>query len=376
MSASIAIITSQAFSLVNFRGPLIARLVEKGLTVFALAPDYDDELRGRIRGIGAVPVDFSLSRAEMNPVRDIADIVRLVLLLRRLAPGMTLTYFIKPVMYGSIAARLAGVPQRFSMIEGLGYVFMDDSRAISLPRRILRWGVSRLYRLALASNQRVFFLNNDDIELFLEEKLVPLDRIAYIDGIGLDLEHYCVEPQASGPLSFIYVGRMLREKGLYDFIEAARAVRRRYADVRFVLVGDVDCNPGSVSENEILAWVKEGLVEWMGSVDDVREALRKASVFVLPSYREGKPRSTQEAMAAGRPIITTAVPGCRETVEEGRNGFLVAVRSPWELAQAMIRFIEEPGLVASMGAESRRIAEQRFDVHAINRRILDVLGVG
>ena len=376
MAASIAIITSQAFSLVNFRGPLIARLVEKGLTVFALAPDYDEDIRRQITEKGAVPVDFSLSRAAMNPVRDMADILRLALLLKRLGPGMTLTSFIKPVMYGSIAAWLAGVPKRFSMIEGLGYVFMDDIHAISFRRRVLRWGVSRLYKLALSCNLRVFFLNNDDMQFFLDEKLVSHNQIAYIDGIGLDLDYYRLEPPVTGPVTFIYIGRMLREKGLYDFIEAAKRVRSRFSEARFVLVGGVDCNPGSVSERELLAWVRDGLVEWTGCIDDVRDELRKASVFVLPSYREGKPRSTQEAMAAGRPVITTEVPGCRETIENDRNGFLVAVRSPEALAQAMIRFIEEPALIESMGSESRRIAEQRFDVHAINRTIMDVLEAG
>ena len=311
----------------------------------------------------------------MNPVRDLADIVRLAFLLRRLRPEMTLTYFIKPVMYGSIAAWLAGVPRRFSMIEGLGYVFMDDIQGVSLNRRFLRLGVSWLYKLALACNLRVFFLNDDDMDFFLRKKLVAARQIAYIDGIGLDLEHYRLEPPAAGPVSFLFVGRMLREKGIYDFIEAAKRVRRRFPEARFVLVGGVDCNPGSVREKEILSWVRDGLVEWTGNIDDVREELRKASVFVLPSYREGKPRSTQEAMAAGRPVITTAVPGCRETVEDGRNGYLVAVRNPDELARAMIRFIEEPDLITTMGCESRRIAERRFDVHAINLTILDVLGV-
>jgi glycosyltransferase involved in cell wall biosynthesis len=372
---SIAVITSQAFSLINFRGPLISRLVEKGLRVFALAPDFDEKLRKQILQYGAIPIDCSLSRAGMNPIRDFVDILRLFLLLKRLAPDITLTYFIKPVMYGSTAAWLAGVPKRFSMIEGLGYVFMDDAQAISVRRRLLRWGVLRLYKLSLACNLRVFFLNNDDITYFLDKNMVSNQQIAYIDGIGVDLGYYKLEPPVTRPVTFLYIGRMLREKGVYDFVEAARLVRLRFSEARFLLVGGVDFNPGSIGENEILEWVEEGLVEWTGHVDDVRQEIQKASVFVLPSYREGKPRSTQEAMAAGRPVITTEVPGCRETVKNGLNGYLVEVRNPGELAEAMVRFAENPDLIITMGREGRHLAEKRFNVHVINQEILTVMGI-
>jgi len=169
---------------------------------------------------------------------------------------------------------------------------------------------------------------------------------------------------------------MLKEKGVYDFVEAARRVRKRYPAARFVLVGGGDQNPGSVTEAELGAWVAEGLVEWPGQVDDVRPWLARASVFVLPSYyREGLPRGSQEALAMGLPVITTDWVGCRETVKDGVNGFLVPVRDSNALARAMIRFIESPGLIGRMGLEGRRIAEERFDAHVINRRIMEVLGL-
>jgi len=182
-----------------------------------------------------------------------------------------------------------------------------------------------------------------------------------------------VMPSVLKPVTFILIARMLREKGIYEFVEAARQVRSRYPAVRFLLVGGVDQNPGSLTETELRGWVNEGLVEWPGHVTDVRPWFAQASVFVLPSYREGVPRCSQEAMAMGRPVITTDSIGCRETVADGVNGFMVPVRDPVSLARAMIRFIESPDLIKIMGREGRRIAEERFDVHAINRQIIEVL---
>jgi glycosyltransferase involved in cell wall biosynthesis len=372
---SIAIITTQAFSLLNFRGPLIRALTERGVSVYALAPDFTDELRYRMEELGAVPVDYSLSRAGMNPVCDIAAIFHLSQLLKRLSPDMTLTYFIKPVIYGSIAAWLAKVPQRISMIEGLGYVFLEDVESRKWNRRALRWAISHFYKFALRLNQKVFFLNQDDIDQFVRDGIVNEKKVVRIDGIGLDLAHYTSMPSVLRPVTFILISRMLREKGVYDFIEAARRVKGRYAKVRFLLLGGIDANPGSLTEAEVCAWVEEGLVEWPGQVKDVRPWFAQASVFVLPSYREGLPRCSQEAMAMGRPVITTNSVGCRETVRNDVNGFLVPVRDPEALAQAMMRFVESPDLIEKMGQEGRRIAEERFDVHAINRQIMEVMGL-
>jgi glycosyltransferase involved in cell wall biosynthesis len=368
---SIAIISSQAFSVINFRGELIKAMKSQGLTIYALAPDFTDEQRAVVRSLGAEPVDYRVSRAGMNPLRDAADVSMLARLLRRLRPDATFGYFIKPVIYGSIASWLAGVPRRFSMIEGLGYIFASSEESGSVPRKILRAGVSAAYRLALGLNERIFFLNHDDIELFVKRQLVPREKLIHLDGIGVDLESFRPEPPVTAPVTFLLVARMLREKGVYEFVDAARIVRRQYPETRFLLVGNPDENPASVRAEELASWAAEGLIEWPGQVADVRPWIARASVFVLPSYyREGLPRSTQEAMAMARPVITSDNPGCRETVTDGVNGFLVPVRNAPALAQAMIRFIEQPELVERMGAESRRIAVSRFDVHEINRQIL------
>lgn len=370
----LAIISSQAFSVLNFRGPLISEMARRNVTVYALAPDYDDASRAAVRALGATPVDSAMARAGMNPVRDLIDMFRLSRLLRGLALDASFSYFIKPVIYGTLAARLAGVRERTVMIEGAGYVFSEGA-GDSLKRGILRAVVARLYRLALGQAQRVFMLNPDDRKLFVGMGMVDEAKVALVDGIGLDLARFAFSAPATEPLCFLLIARLLREKGVLEYIAAARMVKRLHPQVRFLLVGDVDQNPGSVSVAEVQAWLDEGLVEWPGHVADIGAWIAKASVFVLPSYGEGLPRSTQEAMAMGRPVITTDVSGCRETVDEGVNGFMVPVRSAEQLAAAMLRFVDQPSLVRQMGLQSRRMAEERYDVHRINDVILKGMGI-
>jgi glycosyltransferase involved in cell wall biosynthesis len=301
--------------------------------------------------------------------------LRLALRLRGLRVDMSFAYFIKPVIYGTLAAWLARVPRRFAMIEGLGYAFTPSSDAEPWRRRVLRQMVSRMYQMGLKRAEKVFFLNDDDIMAFVSQGIVPNAKAIKLGGIGVDLaEWQAPPPPTTYPVVFLLVARLLREKGILEYAQAARQVKARYPQVRFVLLGGLDPNPGGLSRHQVEAWVAEGLLEWPGHVE-VKPWLAQASVFVLPSYREGVPRSTQEAMAMSRPVITTDAPGCRETVVEGENGFLVPVRDVEALAQRMLRFIEQPALIASMGARSRQLAEERFDVNKINARILAVLGV-
>lgn len=372
----LAIISSQAFSIVNFRGPLIVALANKGVTIHALAPDFDEELRRRVTELGAIPVDYELARTGLNPAGDLGAVWSLTRTLRRIGPDATLGYFIKPVIYGSIAAWIAGIPRRYSLIEGLGFVFANDSGARGARRRLLRALVGRLYRFALARNHRVIVLNQDDIDTLADAGILDPRKAVLIPGTGVDLQHYTVTPIPLHPLTFLLVARMLREKGVCEFVDAARTIKRDRPDVRFVLVGGIDPNPGSVSARELEGWVEEGVIEWAGQVSDVRPWFAQASVFVLPSYyREGIPRGNQEAMASGRPVITTDWVGCRETVDDNVNGLLIPVRDTPALIAAMRRYVDEPELVQRHGLAGRRLAEQRFDVREINRQFLEVLEV-
>lgn len=344
-------------------------MVSRGITVFAFASDYSEATKKSVIALGAIPIDFEMSRTGMNPLSDILNCLRLSIKLRRLNLDTTFAYLIKPVIYGTLAAYIASIPNRFAMIEGAGYVFTSDKP--TLLRRALRVGVKLLYKISLSKVSRVFLLNPDDKKLFVDEAMVSEKKVLLINGIGVELDYYQFTKPVLNPLCFILVARLLREKGVYEYIEAARKIKSLYPDTRFLLLGNVDENPSSISVHEANAWVSQGLIEWPGQVSDVRDWLIQASVFVLPSYREGLPRSTQEAMAMGRAIITTDVPGCRETIQHGLNGFMVPPRHSAALIESMLIFIKQPQLVCSMGLASRKIAEDNFNVHVINAQILE-----
>ena len=369
-----ALITTQAFSLSNFRGPLIADLTSRGVEVFAIAPDFDELTRASVRSLGAVPVDCSLSRTGMNPLSDVVSVFRLAMLLRCLKIETSLAYFIKPVIFGNLAAFLARVPKRFCMIEGMGYVFTPPPGRQPAKRKVLRALVSLLYKSSLKRAHAVFLLNDDDIDEMVSRGLVQPAQVVKLDGIGVDLADWQPAVAVYQPITFLLAARLLREKGIVEYAQAARAVKSKFPNTRFILLGAVDPNPGSLNTHEVSEWVCEGLLEWPGHVP-VQPWLAQTSVYVLPSYREGVPRSTQEAMAMGRAIITTNAPGCRETVVEGQNGFLVPVRDAVALAEAMMRFIKQPELIETMGKASRALAVERFDVHKVNAVILATMGI-
>jgi glycosyltransferase involved in cell wall biosynthesis len=364
----IAVISNQARSMLNFRGPLLAELHRQGHEVLAFAPDFDSEMRSALVALGARPIDFAMSRSGVNPLRELAVIFELRSLLRRHQPDICFSFFLKPVIYGTIAAWSVGVKRRYGLIEGLGFAFTP---AADFDAR--RWIVQRflmlMARFAFKRLNRIIFLNPDDRNEFQERDLVMNSQTALLGAIGLDLEEWSVAPLPPGPAVFILVARLLRDKGIREYVDAARIVRSDYPDARFLLVGGLDENPAAIPQAEVEAWVAEGIIEWPGHVP-VQPWIAKASIFVLPSYREGFPRSTQEAMALGRAVITTDVPGCRETVIEGRNGLLVPVRDPEALARAMKHFIENPQDIAAMGNESRKLAAEQFDVVIQNRRLM------
>jgi glycosyltransferase involved in cell wall biosynthesis len=371
--AKVAIVGNQGFSLLNFRGSLIADLCGRGHEVVAFAPEMAEDIRAQLQALGAQTIELNLARTGTNPIADLRAIFQLRRLLVDAAPDVMLAYAAKPVIYGTIAAWIAGVPRRFAMVEGLGFVFIERP-GVRKSRTLLRLLVKKLYGFALRRAEKALFLNDDDISDFVSMGLLPPQKALCIGAIGVDLDSWAPEPAITTPITFTLVARLLRDKGVLEFVEAARRIKQRNLGVRFLLVGGLDENPESISAEEVVAWVDEGLIEWPGHTA-VAPFLRQTSVFVLPSYREGVPRSTQEAMAMAKAIITTDVPGCRETVIDGVNGFLVPARNASALASAMQRFIDNPDLIVDMGRESRRLAEERFDVREANQRVMKVLGL-
>lgn len=369
----IAVISNHAPALLSFRGPLLTEMALRGHEVLAIAPNHDDASRSALAALGVTPEDWSMDRTGMNPLKDSWSLLDLWRRLRRHRPDIVFSSAIKPVIYGMVVSWAAGAPRRYAMIEGLGFAFTADQKDSGGGRRLTRWLAAGLYQIALNRSDRIIFLNHDDRAEFIDGGLVRAERSVVLGGIGLDLDDWRPAPLPAGPVTFILIARLLWDKGVSEYVEAARSVRLSHPQARFLLLGGLDENPSSVSQATVRQWLDEGVLdEWPGHVP-VRPWLEQASVFVLPSYREGVPRSTQEAMALGRPVITTDVPGCRDTVIDGVNGFMVPPRDPIALAEAMRRFLERPGIIPSMGRESRRLAEERFDVRTQNEKLLSFM---
>ncbi|MGE4292204.1 MAG: glycosyltransferase family 4 protein [Desulfovibrio sp.] len=371
----VCVIAGYAPSLVNFRGPLLRAMRACGHEVCALAPG-GPEAAGvgetlRSWGVGFRPV--RLSRRGLNPVTDLRAVADIRTALEEERAELVLSYTIKPVIFGSFAARRAGVEHIYSLITGLGRAF----EGVGLAAWVLSGLVRGLYRGALGFNARVFFQNRDDENYFRENGMLAEDTPSAVTfGTGVDLEQFPRQALPLGPPLFLCMARLLREKGVAEFAEAARAVRREHPEARFRLLGPLERGAGALSEAEVRGWVREGLLEYPGEVRDVRPHLAEASVVVLPSYYgEGLPRSLQEAAATGRAVVTTDHPGCRDAVIPGKSGLLVPVRNVSALSEALKRFILEPKLAARMGLAARGLAEERFDVRRINDILLRGMGL-
>jgi len=311
----------------------------------------------------------------MNPIIDVKNAWDLYRRLKILKPDCVFSYFSKPVIWGAFAARLAGIKCSYGMLEGLGHYFTDDPNGNSLKKTLVRAAQIGLFRLSLPLLKGLVVLNPDDKKDLVEKYRIRQNNVMVLGGIGLDLEEYAYSKADLSRLRFVFVGRLLAEKGINEYLKAARFVKQRHPEVEFVILGMPDPgNPGSVDEGYLDNLVFDGMVIYPGSVSNVSEWLAGSSVFVLPSYyREGVPRSTQEAMAVGRPIITTDAPGCRETIKDGENGFKVPPHNPQAVEIAMEKFIAEPDLILNMGKRSRELAEQYFDAEKVNRRLLRFL---
>ena len=362
---------SYAPSLINFRGPLIASIAARGHKVYALAPDIDPATARALEALGATPVPVTLGRTSLNPLQALATGRRLRALFRELKPDVVIAYTIKPIVLGAAAARAAGVKRFVPMVTGLGYAFLGGA---NVKRRLTRFAAVLMYRRAFRAAHFAIFQNEDDRADFSRLGILPASLpTGLVAGSGIDLGHFPVRPVPKGA-RFLMIARLLRDKGVREYGEAAARLKREHPQARFLLAGWLDESPDTIAQAELDAMIAGG-VEFLGRLDDVRPALAECSVYVLPSYREGTPRSVLEAMAVGRAILTTDAPGCRETVVEGKNGWLVPPRDADALEAGMRRFIDDPAAAAAMGAESRRIAEEKFDVEEVNRRILSYAGL-
>ncbi|BBP45274.1 glycosyl transferase family 1 [Thiosulfatimonas sediminis] len=352
-----------------FRKDFIRYLVLQGHQVFAFAIDYTMDTEQMVRDLGAIPVSYQLNKTGMNPFLDIRDTYLLKQEIMKISPDVVFSFFVKPSIYGSIAAWFAGVPRIIAMLEGLGYIHTPTSRGVSFKKQFLKRVHGALCTLGYAFADKVLFLNSDDPKDLSSVALLSKKKLDVLGPIGLDLDYFQYsKPDLNKPVRFIFIARLLAEKGIFQYLSAARIVKRDYPNSEFVVLGGLDPdNPAALSKSELDKVIQEGIIIYPGHVNNVKEWIDQSHVFVLPSfYREGVPRSTQEAMAIGRAIITTDVPGCRETVVEGVNGFMVP---PWDaecLADKMVYLIKNPDEIIRMGESSYQMAHENFDVKKIN----------
>lgn len=371
----VLLVASLASSLRNFRGPLIAAMIGRGHEVHVAAPGLlqDPKTLAWLHEVGATAHEIGLARAGLSPLTDIKSLLQLYFLMQRVRPGLFIGYTIKPVIWGLLAARWARVPRRVALITGLGYAFTGDARG---KRAVIRRLVGQLYSIALKRSTLVFFQNDDDRADFAAMGLLPSGApICVVAGSGIDLAAFPTQPLPEGPPRFLLIARLLGDKGIREYAQAAQIVRQDWPEVEFHLVGGTDPNPAGIPESEVRTWHAAGDVHWHGAQTDVRPFLAQSHVYVLPSYREGTPRTVLEAMATGRAVITADAPGCRQTVEPGQTGYLVPLRDSTALANVMMQFLHDPALIERFGTAGRARAEALYDVDHVNADMLRAMGL-
>ena len=372
LKKKILILSSDAFSLVNFRGTFIARLVNEGHIVYCMAPKLVGEFEIGVSALGAYPINIQMSRNSFSPFLFLTEIFNLYKILKRLKIEVLLSYFMQPNIIAGFTGRLFRNLHFVALVEGAGYVFDDSAKG--LFRKILKYIIVKIMILSFKSANTVVFLNAKDHDEYCKLGITNNQFAVILGPIGVDLGLYHrVRECQNNKLIFIMCARLIKEKGIQTYINAAKVVYQKNKNVRFLLLGGVDSNPSSYTNEEMLRLLADSPVEWQGHVN-VRPFLREADVFVLPTYyREGVPRSIQEAMASSLPIITTDIDGCRELVCHGKSGFLIQPRSVNELVSYMFKFINNPEIILAMGREARNFAEINFDFNKIDEKLMKIV---
>lgn len=365
----VALVMNSAYGMKILRSDLIRFLQSVGHQVTAICPS-DHPAWIDLQRLDLQLEDWPVTRDGMNLLREALSIIRLRRILIRTRPNVTLCFTPKAVLLGSLAARTIRQSNVYSVITGLGFLFGRPQHQVTTRERIFHI----MFRHALTQNRVVFFQNPDDLELFVSHNIVPRDRTCRIFGSGVDTRHFAPLPPShtTNDTVFLMIARLIGPKGVLEYIEAARILIQEGASASFRLLGSFDDHPTAINPQTINAATHAGVIDYCGTTDDVRPYIRDADVFVLPSYyREGTPRATLEAMAMGKPIITTDSPGCRETVVHNRNGYLVPPRDSLALAHAMRQLIGNLRRNQRMGLESRQLAQRLYDVDKVHAHMLD-----
>lgn len=352
----------------NFRGDLLKKISSIGYDVVVTGPNEIDT--EKIQAMGVRFVMIPLEKNGLNFVSDIKYIFALKKLFTEEKPDITLGYTIKPVIYGAIASKLAGVKNINSMVTGAGYIFT----AKTVKAKIIKVLASFLYRIGFKCADKVIFQNQDDLNEFVQQKLLKRVKCCLVNGSGVNMQKYEMTPLPER-LTFFMLSRIMYSKGIREYLQAAEKVKSKYPEVRFMLLGAVENIQDSLTMKDLDPYIKRDIIDYYGETDNVNAYYNQCSVYVLPSYREGTPRTVLEAMAMGRPIITTDAPGCRETVIDGINGFRVPIKDSDTLAEKMIWFIENQYEITKMGKASYDFCKEKFDVRKVNESMLNHMNI-
>ena len=364
----IIIVAPVSKSLINFRGDLIKDMKNKGHNVITASPALSEEYVNifQQQKIDNIPINFQRNR--LNPFYDLLTLIKLFKIFWKQSPDIILSYTLKPVIWGGLAARFFKT-DFYALITGTGFVFYGAS----MKRRLLRSFVVLLFKLSLKKSKAVIFQNIDDLNLFVDRGIAPRSKTHLVNGSGVNIKKFDLTNIPKGIINFLCIARLKGDKGIRQYAAAAKIVKKKFPNIVFNLVGPKETSPDAISLDEVNSW--SNYITYKGEVEDVRPLIKDSHIYVLPSYHEGLPRSTLEAMSMGRPIITTNASGSKETVKEGINGFKVPVANVDKLVEKMIWFIEHSDQIEPMGIESRRMVEEKFDVRKVNAIMLDMMNL-
>ena len=365
------IISNYAYSLINVRSHLLLRIKDKGIHVGALAPACTENLQNRINKIVDRYIRLRINRSSMNPLSEMVTLFNIILAIFEYKPKNILAVTIKPIVWSGVASNFFNL--RFTaLITGLGYAFHDSGNM----RSVLKYITIYLYRLSLKNAHSVIFQNADNMNKFIDLNIVKPQVCCLVEGSGVDLNHFEFSKlPKTKEIIFLCIARLMSEKGVREYAAAAKHISKTKENIKFVLLGSVYNGPDAIDLKEVGSWISDGFITHIDHTTDVRPYIRSSHVFVLPSYHEGIPRSTLEAMSMGRPIITTDAVGCKETVIDGVNGKLIPVKSTNMLIDSMIWCTENRDKLDLMGIESRRIARERFDIELINEQMIKAINL-
>lgn len=349
---------------------LMMDLIKMGHKVIAVGHDNGNDWYEKFKREGIEYMHVPVARNGINPLQDLRTYIRLKKLFKTVRPDKIFVYQAKTIIYGAIAAKRSGISEVYALMAGLGSVYRGKGFVNSLVKFIM----NLQYKVAFRFCQKVFFQNHDDLNEFVNQKLLTKDKTAIINGSGVNLEKFTPQPLPDKP-GFIFIGRLIRDKGVSEFLQACRLVKKEYPDINCILLGPFDSNPSALKKNELQQYTDAGVIEYAGEQSDVRPYLKRCTTLVLPSYHEGTPKSVLEAMAMGRAVITTNAPGCRDVVTDGVNGYLVEVNDIRGLASKMKQMIVQPLVLSKMGKSGRRMAQEKYDVKKINKVIMRTMSL-